>query len=478
MSAREQINSVRIVNVTQSGAGAGFGSLGKRLKNLSSRAFVALDTEFSSLGSDPDLKNENLSTRYTALRNLAHSNAILSVGISVFDTPPTDVLIPSLSDATQSLNPAPYLVSTYDFLLRCNTPFVMSSKCGEFLVRHGFDFNRLFHSGISYDSACTEKEPEKTPPKNIPWQWDKLPRGLLWRIGHSKVPVIVHNGLFDLVFLYASFQAPLPESLTDFISSLRECIPEGIWDSKILASVAKEPSSSLPYLFAKAVLSETVAVQNSADLPHDENANPPPHELEGREELCASFSLRGFCIRSVSCPFSHDAFRVIQEEKEGRCPKDAKEMQKKHKLQSKLLKKKTNICTPKTTKKSRKRKERLAISASTTQLPTSGTEGVGIEPAHDTSSDPLMTDVITNAIPEIEEPSPNPAQSSAKVNENQTHTAGWDAFCTGFIFAAYRETMSSEIFEKEKDRVAVSSSGASLLLQESQFSDLDTKKVE
>ena len=67
-----------------------------------------------------------------------------------------------------------------------------------------------------------------------------------------KKPLIVHNGLVDLVFLYHSFYTVLPASLPVFLSDLTELLPGGVYDTKVVAEYQlRETASYLEYLFRK-----------------------------------------------------------------------------------------------------------------------------------------------------------------------------------------------------------------------------------
>lgn len=40
-----------------------------------------------------------------------------------------------------------------------------------------------------------------------------------------KTPLVVHNGIFDLMFIYHSFVAPLPSTLSEFVGDLSDAFP-------------------------------------------------------------------------------------------------------------------------------------------------------------------------------------------------------------------------------------------------------------
>ena len=67
-----------------------------------------------------------------------------------------------------------------------------------------------------------------------------------------KKPLVVHNGLVDLMFLYHSFYTVLPTSLTVFLADLTELLPGGVYDTKVVAEYQLgETASYLEYLFRK-----------------------------------------------------------------------------------------------------------------------------------------------------------------------------------------------------------------------------------
>lgn len=453
MSTRHQLDAIRIIPVNKEGKEAAFGSLCEKLSNITPQGFVAIDTEFSGLGSDPHLKHDNLNTRYLALRNLSNSSAIFSLGISVFDVATRDVTMTDpepIDDGTQMS----YHVATYDMLMSCQSDFSFNAAAGQFLVSHSFDFNEMFQSGIPYERASTEKADENVDEKKgvekkgHKFQWGPLPRGLLWRIGRQAIPIIVHNGLLDLAFLYAAFQGPLPDTLNGFVCALLECVPAGYWDTKVIATNSKERTTFLGYLFAKCVTSERLSVENFTGLPSEDFTNPKPIKKHlDTDTLCALFSYRGFCHRGSECPFLHDPFKIVQEEKAGEAAKDNKEAMKRYKIQSKLLKKKARTEQMEIAKMSKRQRKKLVAESLST--------GNGSEDFEKMDDDEggLIKDFVRLA-----------------------HTAGWDAFCTGYVFAAFRASRGGEKMEKDRNHIALPYKLSSLLLRKSQFADLD--KVE
>lgn len=82
--------------------------------------------------------------------------------------------------------------------------------------------------------------------KKIDWNL----RDIFAIIVSSKVPLVLHNGLVDLVFLYQSFYADLPVNLSSFLADLEMMFPNGVYDTKFLAEFSVRTNASfLEYVF-------------------------------------------------------------------------------------------------------------------------------------------------------------------------------------------------------------------------------------
>lgn len=64
------------------------------------------------------------------------------------------------------------------------------------------------------------------------------------------VPVVLHNGWLDLLFLYYSFYGPLPPTSSAIMADLTQMFPAGVYDTKALAQFKFfEDATFLEYVF-------------------------------------------------------------------------------------------------------------------------------------------------------------------------------------------------------------------------------------
>ena len=67
-----------------------------------------------------------------------------------------------------------------------------------------------------------------------------------------KVPIVVHNGLMDLMFLYQNLYCNLPAISASFLADLVDLFPSGIVDTKYVTDFEHlMPASYLEYVFRK-----------------------------------------------------------------------------------------------------------------------------------------------------------------------------------------------------------------------------------
>lgn len=132
----------------------------------------------------------------------------------------------------------------YDVLLLSQKPYLVNPTSLRFLINHGFDFNRQYSEGLSFDPGQELGPSEAHSEPNA--------RGIFLHVLSSHKPVVLHNGFLDLIFMYHSFYGPLPKNLWTFVADLSEMFQGGLYDTKNMAEFSiREQASYLEYLFHK-----------------------------------------------------------------------------------------------------------------------------------------------------------------------------------------------------------------------------------
>jgi len=281
------------------------------LEGLAQASFVALDCELSGLGDRKKLNAPTIDDRFKNTGLVAKTRSVISLGISLFE-----FCSPEIEAKDDEANRWCYKAHTYNLLLLCGEDYIVEPGSLKFLVEHGFDFQAQYSSGINYlrGNDRPEVKTESDPVRQI-----------FNSLVSARKPIVLHNGLIDLVFLYHNFWAALPSSLSTFVADLAEMFPHGIYDTKYVADfVARTQASFLEFIFRKEL--RTNVNKWMKTRPHVRiGFFPPESDVEWRHcelgeededeetELCASYSNHGHCPQGNSCSNSHNIDRIVEQ---------------------------------------------------------------------------------------------------------------------------------------------------------------------
>eukprot|EP00474_Spongospora_subterranea_P007367 CRZ07825.1 hypothetical protein [Spongospora subterranea] len=194
--------------------------------------FVSVDIEFTGLNTVHDSFPKYFDTvdlRFQQAKEVVNTFAVVQLGLCLFidencldeDDGVTSNEHPATAKQTcrhsHSTNASSSLIAIpMSLLIRPSTgTFTCQASSIRFLADRGqFDFNELFRNGL----------PSKTVGSQV-----------LLMLSESKVPLVMHNGLLDAMFLVRTFMEPLADSLPEFKSQCRRLLPN-IYDSKLICS--------------------------------------------------------------------------------------------------------------------------------------------------------------------------------------------------------------------------------------------------
>ncbi|KAL4236533.1 Target of EGR1 [Mactra antiquata] len=390
---------------------------------LSNASFIGIDTELSGLGHRKKLGAKSVEDRYMNICDTARSRSILSLGLSCFQrmgVPSQDIE----KDNNFGKNFS-FIVQTFNILLLCEDDFVVEPLSLKFLVQHGFDFNKQYEKGVPYYRGPDKKD--ASPIQSV--------RHLFSEIISMKKPVVVHNGLVDLMFLYENLYTSLPSSSATFLTDLVDIFPGGIIDTKYITEFEHLMTASyLEYVFRKCQKeNDKKSNQCKIHFPHypasyqyvtyrncnvkptyDVSLNPEAY----KDALCVSYSGHGWCSKQSYCPLSHDIDLIIDVDTfmDGR-----RSRKRKRRRQNKDTKEMNDISVAD------------GVDNDVNNAGNVANDNNGIKEHSDNSC--MVTDHSEVNTAEILK---RLKSDGDYIHSNGGHRAGYDAFMTGFIYAVYQ----------------------------------------
>lgn len=475
---------------------------------IHSSSFIAIDAELSGLGNRRALMSKSMDDRYKSMVSTAKSRSIISLGLSCFQHLAAEEVVNC--EDTELIKCRSFTVKTFNITLLCLDDYTVEADALQFLVGHGFDFNKQYSLGVAYYSG-EDKGGEKE---------EVSIRHLFLELVKSNKSLVTHNGLVDLVFLYQNLYSNLPEKLDVFVADLAQMFPSGVYDTKCFAEYLLHMQSSyLEYLFRKMQRRNSTPPKgkfhakinfptyNQSLLPFVEfrNLSSFPQERDAAEKgiMCMSFANHGWCSKGHQCNLSHsvDLFLDLESGLENSNGKKHKKPRQRVRESAKRLRRNKVDIEVKVCEEG----GQLNIEPNGTDTQTADDGEMEVEENVVASPvEPLASEFENCALngsechqnPEEEEKEECPlskiipCKTNVK-NNSSTHRAGYDAFMTGYIMATiacqYGKNMSQNEsftlnsikgFNAVANKVYLSGKDVPLLIRKSAYANASKQHSE
>ncbi|KAI7823376.1 ribonuclease CAF1 [Gamsiella multidivaricata] len=429
--------------------------------------FIALDAEFTGLGPKvAATRTADIQERYQHMCALAKSHALVAFGLSIFIK--TEPASESKSmDGTAATGgevndrERGYKVHNFNFSMLSETDYAVSPRSMIFLAENGLDLNQWIMEGIPYTGGDRlVNEGGRGNPNGIM-------RSIFKRIMSRQVPVAVHNGFLDLVFLYHSFYASLPPKLSTFVADLSDMFPGGLFDTKYVSDyMTRERSSFLAYLFRKyerddsrareetdpssTQVYSTFHIQPRLGLPAIQQ-KPISETSSSDPQLayCEDYAFHGVCKKNMWCGKSHDLDLILDAEEQRRDSKRRKTQKRSQDAQDA-----EKVAEPGNAQNN------VSDNVSETKMPTPS----------------LSTEETTELSMQSSVGTTKATARAAKAPENvvqpgeKFHSAYFDAFMTGTIFShQLNQHTPEEVESQAKNKVYLIGKSIPLIIEKSAF---------
>ncbi|KAF9131075.1 Target of EGR1, member 1 (Nuclear) [Mortierella sp. 14UC] len=486
---------------------------------LKEAAFIALDAEFTGLGSSSQItRAKDIQERYQHLCALAKGHALVAFGLSLFVKTEPASLSSAFTDGQNEDSSVDmdnggtkgkrrrcsgferaYKVHNFNFSMLIERDYMVSPNSMLFLAENGLDLNQWIMEGIPYSGGdrLTNDGGRGNP--------NGIMRSIFKRIMTRQVPVVVHNGFLDLIFLYHSFYADLPPKLSTFLADLSDMFPGGLFDTKYISDyMTRERSSFLAYLFRKYEREDTrmqdaetpTKAYSTFDIqprlplpPLPKTCEPEPVKSGSQVPYCEDYAFHGVCKKKMRCGKSHNLDLILDaEEKERDSKKRRKQKHEPSTVEAQTTSKPETAVTPGTTVEPSDGAGSLLADAAVAVADSGGLNG-----SSDTSAasvTPATADTGAAAVPPSTTPSqaaaasqpiagpspPGPKPAATKETENvvqpgeKFHSAYYDAFMTGTIFLHQLHQHEIETVESQaKNKIYLIGKPFPLTVEKSSF---------
>lgn len=261
--------------------------------------FYAVDMEFSGLDNGDNFRSKDFQVRYGAFRDMVNKYGLLQVGLCFM----------------KRVSGHQWRSISFTLQVFPSAPFQVAPKSMVFLAQHGVCLTDIFRRGMPFDDPVQNFSSFSSVVKN------ELKLQSLWHdIAHFRKPIVMHNGLTDLLFLWKSFFSPLPVASAEWIAGMSRVFPS-IWDTKYISEyMSNHEATYLQRLFRESLFRRVITLTCTPLVPHMMNMLKKKQEKQEKQdgehdvptEVCPSYATHGHCHMGPQCPQSHDVDFIVR----------------------------------------------------------------------------------------------------------------------------------------------------------------------
>lgn len=305
-------------------------------------------------------------------------------------------------------------------------------------------------------------------------------RRMIEEIVRGRRSLVVHNGLLDLIFVYHYFIGKLPSSLQSFVNHICALFPR-LYDTKYIADYhITDNASYLEYLYHKCernspsslALYREGALRCLVRIPRpllQAFAKEEAADKKKEDESCPQYMYHGYCPHGNSCKLSHDIELILDKEEGVTTPRSSSSSSNSRSREGNAKRQKRDQKQP-------------DLSDDTSSNIFSNNFSLNNFSSNNFSSN-ISSSSSSNSSKETQQQhSSTFGQQGDEANNppvcpmdiphlhvGKMHSAGYDAFCTGFVYSHLLLKLGAERMHSYGNKLYLIAKQHPLLLEKSRY---------
>lgn len=221
--------------------------LAKVCEDIKGSIFVCVDFEMG--GIKTSRRNyDDVQSYFEAAKQVANKYALLQMGITIAKLDLKESVNFNNDVWESSTNGKfPFTLSNHQFYLRNSSKeMVFDNNTIDFLILHHFDLGEWSKEALNCLTLSELHMARRNSPlaKNIHTIHKEGLQNLVKAIVDEGIPLVVHNGFMDIMFLYTNFIGSFPDTFEDFRTIITGLFDGGIYDTKFIYKALQNTNES------------------------------------------------------------------------------------------------------------------------------------------------------------------------------------------------------------------------------------------